>query len=207
MNFVYSVVTLQEKDESKLYLRQGDKVYAKKDSYREYMKKVLPEGSDFFEEQADWYDDVVLYDFSLNEGDRYPCCGNVTVKSVSQVTTRDGFTRKLLLLSNGLEILEGVGCLNSSYGVFAYQNDPGKRAQEGRGISRADEETGIGVLSFRKYGSSSSPIFVKGDIELQVAPIEVDNIFDAPYYDLQGRQVAQPARGLYIHNGKKYLQR
>lgn len=207
MNFIYSVITIHEKKESKLYLRQGDKVYAKKDSYREYMKKVLPEGSDFFEEQADWYDDVVLYDFSLNEGDRYPCCGDVTVESVIQVMTRDGCTRKLLLLSNGLGILEGIGCLNSSLGVFAYQSDPGARTQENvRDFTRTeDAETGPCMLSFRKYGNSSNPIFAKGDLELRIAPIEAESLFDAPTYDLQGRPVTNPQKGIYVKEGKKVL--
>lgn len=207
-NFVYHSISVEEGGGCKLLLREGDKVYAEKDSYREYMRKVFPGGDNIFEEQGEWPLDVVLYDFSLNAGDRYPCCGEVTVESVSSLTTREGISRRLLLLSNGLEILEGVGCLNSPYGVFAYQNDPGndilgmEMALSLTGVTAS----GIGIQSFRKYGNESDPIFVMGDVEQGIAPISTERETSTSIHDLQGRRLnGVPQKSIYIQNGRKYV--
>ena len=196
---IYASIKTEETGESTLLLSLSDKWYAKRDSYMEYVRSILPEGSVIFEEPARWEDEVVLFDFSLNEGDRYPCVGDVTVSSVSSLTTRDGVCRRLLHLSNGLIILEGVGCLNSRYGPFAYQNDPGVDAPYGDGDSSA-----CSVLSFRKYGSGTAPIFVKGDLELGVSEITGGVENDGSVYDLQGRKLPnKPDNGIYIQNGQK----
>ena len=207
-NFVYHSISVEEGGGCRLLLRQGDKVYAEKNSYREYMRKVFPEGDDIFEEQGEWPLDVVLYDFSLSAGDRYPCRGEVTVESVSSLTTRDGISRRLLSLSNGLEILEGVGCLNSPYGVFAYQNDPGtdspgkERGTSLAGVAASD----MGIHSFRKYGSDSDPVFIIGDVELDITPIRTELEKEDLIYDLQGRRLNRiPQKGVYIENCRKYV--
>jgi hypothetical protein len=210
MNFPYTAVAVGEEQECKLLLRGNDQVYAEKNSLLEYMAKAFPEVDDVFTEPAYYPLDIVLYDFTLNVGDRYPCRGEVTVSSVSSLTTRDGISRRLLSLSNGLEILEGVGCLNSPYGVFAYQNDLGT---ESRGEERAaskigDAASGSGIRSFRKYGSESEPIFVMGDIELGITPAKRERVVSGTIYDLQGRQlVSPPQKGIYIRNGKKFVVR
>ena len=207
-NFVYHSISVEEGGGCRLLLRQGDKVYAEKNSYREYIKKVFPGEDDIFEEQGEWPLDVVLYDFSLNVGDRYPCRGEVTVESVSSLTTREGISRRLLLLSNGMEILEGVGCLNSPYGVFAYQNDPGTGSQGKERVAslRGDAASGMGIQSFRKYGSDSDPVFIIGDVELGITLSKTERVADGTIHDLQGRRLnGTPQKGIYIQNGRKYV--
>ena len=208
--FPYTTISIEEEEAGKLLLRNGDpgQVLAEKASYLEYMSKAFPGIEDVFTELAYFPLDVVLYDFSLNVGDRYPCRGEVTVTAVSSFTTRDGICRRLLLLSNGLEILEGVGCLNSPYGLFAYQNDPGKETLgEKRGGAMAGvAASGLGIQSFMKYGKGSEPIFVFGDMELGIAPVRDEQIDDSCIFDLQGRRLNRiPWKGFYIRDGKKYV--
>ena len=198
---IYASIKTEETGESTLLLSLSDKWYAKRNSYMEYVRSILPEGSAIFEEPAHWQDEVVLYDFSLNEGDRYPCVGDVTVSSVSSFTTRDGVCRRMLHLSNGLAILEGVGCLNSRYGPFAYQNDPGVDAPYVDGDSSCGS-----VLSFRKYGSDTAPIYIKGDLELGISEIANGFKDDGKIFDLQGRMMPnKPKKGIYIQDGRKWV--
>ena len=60
--------------------------------------------------------DLVLYDFSKNVGDTYCQLADGTTLTVTKtgvMKTEDGVTRRLLTLSNGLELIEGIGCTNS----------------------------------------------------------------------------------------------
>ena len=59
--------------------------------------------------------ELVLYDFTKSEGEVY--CqladGPITVTKVVTLKTQDGVSRRCLTLSNGLELVEGIGCINS----------------------------------------------------------------------------------------------
>ena len=60
--------------------------------------------------------ELVLYDFSKNVGDTYCQLADgttLTVNKTGVMKTEDGVTRRLLTLSNGLELIEGIGCTNS----------------------------------------------------------------------------------------------
>ena len=68
--------------------------------------------------------ELVLYDFNMHEGDKFRSVeghDDIVVDEVKQFTTRDG-SRRLLCLSNGYRILEGVGCLNSPGTFLFYLN-------------------------------------------------------------------------------------
>jgi hypothetical protein len=59
-------------------------------------------------------------------------------------------------------------------------------------------------LSFRRYGSDTAPIYVKGDLELGVSEITGGVENDGSVYDLQGRKLPnKPDNGIYIQNGQK----
>ena len=67
--------------------------------------------------------ELLLYDFTLQTGDRYPTSeayGDLYVEKVEHVITHDAKSRKLFTLTNGLQILEGIGCLNSRNGNLLY---------------------------------------------------------------------------------------
>lgn len=44
-----------------------------------------------------------------------------------------------------------------------------------------------------------------GDETTNIQQVESGKLNVEGYYDLQGRKVAQPTKGLYIHNGKKVV--
>ena len=213
--FPYTTTSIEEEGDSKILLRNGDpgQVLAEKASYLEYMSKAFPgiDMEDVFTELAYYPLDVVLYDFSLNVGDRYPCRGEVTVEGISEMTTRDGISRKLFHLSNGLLLLEGVGCLNSRYGVFGYQNDPGTDEGGMAAQSSQSEEPADGaILSFLKYGENTDPVYLQGDWEMGIVKVTEQKQANGVIYDLQGRKVgtnpsAQLKKGIYIIGGKKAI--
>ena len=207
-NFPYTTVSINEQEECKLLLRGNDQVYAEKNCFLEYMGKAFPGIENVFTETAYWPLDVVLYDFTLGVGDKYPCRGDVTVEDISEMTTRDGISRKLFRLSNGLLLLEGIGCLNSRYGVFGYQNDPGVDTEIlPAQVSQAEEPLVDGtILSFLKYGENTAPVYIAGDWEQGIGQVAMERKTDDVIHDLQGRRLASPPeRGVYIQDGKKYV--
>ena len=67
-----------------------------------------------YETTAD--DELILYDFTKQEGQTYCQLTNgtaITVIKTSILNTEDGVSRRCLTLSNGLELIEGIGCTNS----------------------------------------------------------------------------------------------
>ena len=207
-NFPYTTVSINEQEECKLLLRGNNQVYAEKNCFLEYMGKAFPGIENVFTETAYWPLDVVLYDFTLGVGDKYPCRGDVTVEDISEMTTRDGISRKLFRLSNGLLLLEGIGCLNSRYGVFGYQNDPGVDTEIlPAQVSQAEEPLVDGtILSFLKYGENTAPVYIAGDWEQGIGQVAMERKTDDVIYDLQGRRLASPPeKGVYIQDGKKYV--
>ena len=98
---------------------EGGRVYAECESYKsmvEVMRQrrdvegeipflLTPEG------------EYLLYDFTLQVGDKYPASpavGDLFVTGKATVTDNSGQKRSMLTLSNGVQILEGVGCMNSN---------------------------------------------------------------------------------------------
>lgn len=207
--FEYRVITTKEGlNESTLLLREiKGKVLAQKESYMEFIQQTCPHISEVYEYLYDWREDVVLYDFTLEMGDRYPCKGEVYVSGVSHMTTRDSVERKVLFLSNGLEIVEGIGCLNSPDGPFAYQNSSGCDPIRVVGIELGNLDLPTAsLLSLRKYGENTAPIYVKGDEIADIKRTSMTNTINGSLHDLQGRRVTgTPQRGIYIRNGKKIV--
>ena len=66
--------------------------------------------------------EIVLYDFNKNVGDVYGQMADGTTLTVTKtdvMKTEDGVTRRILILSNGFELIEGVGC-NFSSGLMLF---------------------------------------------------------------------------------------
>ena len=69
--------------------------------------------------------ELVIYDYNMQVGDKYPHIEgheDISVVNKETMTTPDGVKRRLLTLSNGCKILEGIGCLNSPGLYFFYLN-------------------------------------------------------------------------------------
>ena len=112
--------------------------------------------------------EVLLYDFTLKVGDRYPCKGDVKVQSVEMVTTRDSVERRLLCLSNGQKILENVGCISAGGELLGYQNT-GLGYQLTYGTNdNPDIYSFGGLMKFSEIGSGTDEVirvYENGDFD------------------------------------------
>lgn len=195
-----------------LVREEGGKVYAVKEKYLSLLKSLYPSDihpqinpDSFYVAPAEDDTEILLYDFTLKEGDLYPCVGNPIVQEVSHYTTHDGYTRKLLRLSNGAILMEGIGCVNSIGGIVIYQNmnDIVERFTAGRMI--------YAQLFSCKASSEGEQFFLRsedGGIFSGVSHLIHDS--DSSHvsiYELSGRRlITRPTRsGIYIHRGKKLL--
>ena len=146
--------------------------------------------------------EIVLYDFNMKEGDKYPSVeghDDISVVSVENMTTRDGVERRLLTLSNGYKLLEGVGCLNSP-GLFYFYLNP----------TAFMTENYSDLCLHRLKQSGKENIYEEGD-EYFASINGLDNTSanePSACYDLQGRRVTgTPRPSIYIQEGLKRVVR
>ena len=147
--------------------------------------------------------ELLLYDFTLQVGDKYPTSADyedIYVEKVDSVITEDAEIRKLFTLTNGLQILEGVGCLNSRNGPLLYYLFPPESWPR-------DNESNYYLLS--EYKKDDSIIF-NGKLSFDnIVRHRVDKDVTSltPYYTLSGRHLPSlPTRkGIYIKDGRKVL--
>lgn len=177
------------------------KVYVDYESYMALTKeeRVGAEGELPFHVTEDG--EILLYDYTVGVGDRYPTsdvCAPLFVSIVETVTTIDGVQRKLITLDNGLQLLEGIGCLNSNGLLLHYLYTSGHWFQDYQGSSITHnlcEYYKDGEPVYIAAGHDMAGIVVKQACRQQTVSIA---------YDLQGRQLqGRPAKGLYIENGRK----
>ena len=107
------------------------------------------------------------------------------------------------------------GAVNNGvlYGVYADGYVPAssyvlQNGASGLGFYPVKAENTVSVAPFRAYLTAATParslrIVYAGETTGIESMDNESNIED--YYDLQGRRVAQPTKGLYIVNGKKVM--
>ena len=180
---------------------KGGRVFLSEYHYDNYMHDIHPKISSPYKtrEGRIVHYHILLYDFTLGVGDRYPCKGEVYVKETGALTTRDGISRKTLLLTNGLVIVEGIGCINSPLGLFAYQN-----TEEGQALDAKGTLASFGYVN--KHGGIDS-VYENGDMVLdKILPHPKRDILTKAIHDLQGRRLnGMPQKGFYIQNGRKMV--
>ena len=179
-------------------LEEDGRVYVCDSGFDQYMQDVHPEITEPFIERK-YFFLFLLYDFTLDVGDRYPCRGEVYVERTGTLATRDGVCRRTLTLTNGLVIVEGIGCVNSPLGLIAYQSTEAGQASKDSSV----------LTSFGYVGQDGnvSTVYENGDIDLDCLPRRsfAPDLSDT-VYDLQGRRInGIPQKGVYIQNGRKYV--
>ena len=140
----------------------------------------------------------LMFDFSLEVGDEFSTYADneevglfYTVVSVGDTVLLDGLARKYMVIApsyDGMVIpghtdiwVEGIGSLTS-------------------GIAHNDFYWSGGVITeLQSCSYNGQCIYKKNDTHIHNVPCKVFT----PYYDLQGRPVANPTRGIYIKDGKK----
>ena len=105
---------------------EGGRIYVNKDDYLNLMSDEhywLSVGqSEPLPYETTEEGDLILYDFTKNVGDVYckmPDGSDLTVTKVDILKTEDSVSRRRLTLSNGYDLIEGVGCTNS-VGFFMF---------------------------------------------------------------------------------------
>ena len=152
-----------------------------------------------YQETADG--ELVLYDFNMQVNDKYPSVeghDDISVVSIDIVTTEDNVARKLLRLSNGSSLLEGIGCIYSS-GLWLFYLNPGIVPYEAGYLdiyAHHPQNTGLWT-----------PIYQWNDGALTGISNTISTKHTAKdFLDLQGRPMKElPTKGIYIHNGRKVV--
>ena len=97
--------------------------------------------------------EYLLYDFTLQKGDVYPVADGqpqIIVDDVSTIMTLDNKTRKLFTLSNGLKIIEGIGCINSKGRLLHYLFNDGMLFSNDGVILDTYEKTKTGEIIYQR---------------------------------------------------------
>jgi len=156
--------------------------------------------------------ELVLYDFTMNVGDKYPSVPgheDVIVVGTEKTKTLDGNEHRVILLSNGLRIVEGIGCLNSNGAFLFYLNSAGiEQAVEdlvlfSKGTIFNDEDK---TILFDQHKNGDLTMLPWQPTTAIKTPVKTTNKAETSIYGLGGRELkSTPASGIYIRNGKKYV--
>ena len=191
---------------------EGGRVYVSRDEYVKLLEngltsELLNGDKDYLPYEVTEDGEMVLYDFTMGVGDGFAAVQGhdaVTVSEVGERDMGDGIRRRLQVLSNGLELVEGIGCVNSVGGLLFYLN-----AIAGTSFPFPE----YGVLRYYThtgdewYYSLDIDEYVRG-LQLGMADVRFDKCMapDAPCYDLSGRRISgTPRSGLYIKGGRKIV--
>lgn len=185
-------------------LRENNgRVYADRDEYMALAgeRKTWPV---VYSEYIPYGDDgdveLVVYDFNMKPGDRLrSVAGNAdaTVVSACDTVTPDYITRRMLTLSNGVIMIEGIGCIATQ--------PTGAQQQEASGGD-------IQFTSFASFAKYNCMVYTKSDKDIisdVVSGIDSPESFgnarrNGKIYNINGQLLTKkPAHGIYIQDGKK----
>jgi hypothetical protein len=154
--------------------------------------------------------ELILYDYTMEVGDSFRHVDgydDITVVEKDTVAFADNVPRRRLTLSNGLVIIEGMGCINSNGMLIDWLN-PAEEYQSNFtyldycaddwnkpfNVIYTHEDSGLHVVDTNPTGIESQP---SPQYSVRHA-----------LYDLQGRRLSKrPERGVYIEDGRKYVVR
>ena len=207
--YMFHIITLQ-KDQShnQISIREeGGRFLVDKEEYMTALKDENYGGRvgnpDYVPYETTNGNELILYDFTKCEGEVYALSEDgepIKVSSVESIVTDDDVRRNLLTLSNGLKIIEGIGCINST-GTLIYYLNPGKRNHQTTYLVWYMYDHGPANLDFVLYNNNYKERLIATDITPKSAETFTNNLFD-----LQGRRLnSQPTKGIYIRDGRKVV--
>lgn len=178
---------------------EGNRVLADAECFR----TAFPNAARMYPEDGT---DLVLYDYGAQPGDAYLDHDTIRVVATSDTVLADGATRRMLTLSTGHQLVEGIGCINTTGSPFGYLACP---------ILNNDERPEFTVLE-NYYDSEGHRVYVQSceaayntiTAGVQTVVSAVSAVDDA-VYDLQGRRVAAAKlpKGIYVRQGRKFVVR
>ena len=190
-----------------LGIRRADgKVYVNHAEYLDHLSKTgFSEYEEGFLGNPDYVPyhltgdgEMILYDYTMEVGDTYRHVegyDDVSVVAKDFVTLNDGMEHRRLTLSNGLVLVEGLGCINSTGLLLDYLNP-------------ATDRGWISACLQWSMADDNSYIYKADGYKPPVNGIETVDTPSQPSagqsYDLQGRRVSGPtSKGIHITDGKK----
>ena len=203
---------------------EGGRIYVDKDDYMEYLNgnRVLqpkPVSSTILYPVTD-EGEVVLYDFNMQVGDKFPVIEGretVFVEGIETITCKDDTERKLFHLSNGCDIIEGIGAVNGAGFLVGYLGENRKwfsiqhlcvfSKNIDMGLSREEGLANANLIYSCSYEEALEQSKEKIDHYTNVKSIYGNGSKNrACIFNLQGRRLTtQPQRGVYIRDGRKYV--
>ena len=183
------------------------RVYIHRTSYLEYLNFPSSYGS------ADYLpyhltgdgNEYILYDYNMEVGDKY--CHvegheDVSVVEKDLVKMDDGQNYRRLTLSNGLVLIEGLGCINSCGLLIDYLN-PATQYTGYYAFLMVTDKVCSSSVQTTVYSSNVKYVDTSGNTGIcDKGGINVTRYEQT--HDLQGRRVVHPQKGqLYIRNGRK----
>ena len=177
--------------------REGGRVLADADSYR----AAFAQASDVYPTNEEG--EYILYDYDAHVGDAY-LGTQYTVVQEGDTTLSDGQSRRMLVLSSGHRLIEGVGCVNMQGTPFDYlchDNAPNTFFDFSLLENYYDAE------GHRIYVNTREKAYEAIVAGVQTVATSDRLASDDRVYDLQGRRmdVRHLPKGIYIQHGKKFV--
>ena len=157
--------------------------------------------------------EVLLYDYNTHVGDAYLGHANITVVQEGDTILADGQSRRMLVLSTGHRLVEGIGCVNAGGTPFDYLGyDTPVYVPKGdyydAFVSFTLLENYYDEEGRRIYSNTREKAY--DAILAGVKPVvsQSTNRTDASaVYDLQGRRMdgRNLPKGIYIQGGRKFV--
>ena len=178
---------------------ENGRVLVPKEQYISLMQSLYPEMAEPYLPISDSEDELLLYDFTLHEGDLYPCKNHPWITKVTTIQTTDGISHKVFFLSNGYIIIEGIGCINSLGTLVLYQNHDIEYVADNYRLS----------AELIEYGLLIEPYIISNVIDnsVDIISIHKSQLPNSQWYDLSGRRVSPSSvlKGVFIKGGKKVV--
>jgi len=196
-------------------IREEDgRVLVDKDEYLElfrengYWQYIATKDSLPYEVTED--NELVLYDFNKRKGDVYAQAEGgdpiMVIDDEDIIVTEDGLNRRVLLLSNGLKIIEGIGCMNSKGSLLFYLN--AKNVFLRYAFLTGYSQQYPSPYGYEGYTGIYSRTYTEQAQEAEEAAIidkyKITETKNNDEYLLDGRKLkSSPSKGIYIKNGLK----
>ena len=144
-----SALTLDMREENgRVYVSHGLYLwYLQATRDDENIPMPIAGNEDYIPYHANNEGELILYDFNMEVGDSYAHVDgydDVFVVTTDTIETQDSKKRKRITLSNGLVIVEGIGCVNSTGGLIFYLNPLSRGDGEHIDVRSGDMEYFIG---------------------------------------------------------------
>ena len=177
--------------------REGGRVLADADSYR----AAFAQASDVYPTNDEG--EYILYDYDAHVGDAY-LGTQYTVVEEGDTTLSDGQSRRMLVLSSGHRLIEGVGCVNvqgTPFDYLCHDNAPNTFFDFSLLENYYDTE------GHRIYVNTREKAYEAIVAGVQTVTTSDRLASDDRVYDLQGRRmdVRHLPKGIYIQHGKKFV--